>query len=245
MKKLIAMIGLMVVLGMAQSQLDFARQKIDKAYNRNNEKEMLEARALFERILTAGQDRWLVNYYIAYCDYRLYTFQMQKEDTRQAKVYIKDGLAQLKECLNENENFGEAYALMAAFYGGSISLNPISGMWNGPKSQKLMAEAMNYAGSSPRIFLLKAINQFYTPEKYGGGVKLAMESLEKSIHYFDEQEPDAIPAWGKTDAFTWMGIISSRQGDHEAAKKYYEKALLAEPENGWVSHVLLPQLEKQ
>lgn len=121
---------------LAQSQLDIAREKIDKAYNHNSEKEMLEARALFERLLTSETDKWLVNYYIAYCDYRLENYYIQKDNKKQAKRYIKDGISKLNDCLEENENFGEAYALMGSFYGAKISLNLISGMWNGPKSGK-------------------------------------------------------------------------------------------------------------
>jgi len=41
-----------------------------------------------------------------------------------------------------------------------------------------------------------------------------------------------------------MGIIETKKGNKEEAKKYFEKALMAEPENGWVEHVLLPELDK-
>jgi len=199
MKKLLVVIALMCSMIFAQSQLDIAREKINKAYNHNSEKEMLEARALFERLLSSEKDKWLVNYYIAYCDYRLQTFQMQKEDKKQVKAYIKDGIAKLNECLDENENFGEAYALMSNFYGAKISLNPMSGMWNGPKSGKFMAEAMNYSSSSPRVFLLDGIGKYFTPEKWGGGAVVAILSLEKSIELYQNQEADANPSWGKTD----------------------------------------------
>ena len=107
MKKLLVLITLMCTMMFAQTQLDVAREKINKVYNHNSVIEMLEARALFERLLSNENDKWLVNYYIAYCDYRLQTFQMQKEDEKQAKAYIKDGIAKLKECLEENGYFAE------------------------------------------------------------------------------------------------------------------------------------------
>jgi tetratricopeptide (TPR) repeat protein len=205
---------------------------------------MLAARAMYERLLTTEQEKWLVNYYLAYCDYRLYIYEMQMENSKEAKAYINDGIDKLNRVLEENENFGEAYALMASFYGGKISLFPLSGMWNGPKSGKFMAEAYNYSSSSPRVHLLDGISKFYTPEKWGGGIAAATLSIEKAIELYGEQEADAIPAWGKTDAYTWMGNIESKKGNKAAARKYYKKALAIEPENGWVKAVLLPELDK-
>ena len=169
MKKLLLSIVLMCTMLFAENQLDLARQKIDKAYNRNSKIEMLAARAMFERLLTTEQEKWLVNYYLAYCDYRLYIYEMQMENSKEAKAYINDGIDKLNRVLEENENFGEAYALMASFYGGKISLFPLSGMWNGPKSQKFMAEAYNYSSSSPRVHLLDGISKF-THQRNGAAV---------------------------------------------------------------------------
>lgn len=230
---------------MAENQMNVARIKINLAYQNNDQKEMLEARAIFERLLSIENDRWLTNYFIAYCDYRLYNLELNNDNKKAAKFYIKDGMEKLTECLDEMPDFGEAHALMSSYYGGKISLLPISGMWNGVKSQEYMGNAIKYSSDSPRVFLLDGIGKIFTPEKYGGGFVKAELSLNKAIELFEsEAGKNVIPSWGHAEVYIWLGIIESKKGDKMKAKEYYQKSLEIEPENGWVKHVLLPELHK-
>ena len=229
---------------MAENQMDIARSKINHAYNINNKVEMLEARAIFERLLDVEKNKWIVNYFIAYCDYRLYTFEMNADNKKEAKNYINDGIKQLTKSIEKNPEFGEDYALMSSFYGGKIALFPISGMWNGPKSGKFMANAYKYGSDSPRIYLLDGISKYFTPEKWGGGIPQAELILNKAAKLYEmEDNRNIIPSWGNADVYTWLGIIETKKNNIIKAKEYFHKTLEIEPENSWVKNVLLPELE--
>ena len=51
--------------------------------------------------------------------------------------------------------------------------------------------------------------------------------------------------WGHDDAYVWAGRAAMKEKKYADAKAYYERALVANPANGWVRTQLLPQAEKQ
>lgn len=219
------------------------KEEIKSAYSLWDQQKMLEARAYFERVLAMGEQEWLLNYYIAYCDYRLSTYAVSENDEKAARDYINDGIDRLERSTEENPEFGEAFALMSSFYGYKISLSPWTGFIYGPRAGRLMETALSITPSNPRIHLIQGTSQYYTSPAFGGGIELAKVSFEKAIELFAEEEADYLmPDWGHSEAFAWLGLAELDLGDTTSAESSFLKALEIDPENNWVRYQLLPLL---
>ncbi|MFB0516562.1 MAG: hypothetical protein ACETWG_08155 [Candidatus Neomarinimicrobiota bacterium] len=219
------------------------KDKIEAAVSGWDQGRMLEARAYFERVLAMGEQEWLLNYYIAYCDYRLCNHAFSINDKKAAGRFVNDGLKRLKSSTMENPEFGDAFALMSSLYGFKISLRPWTGFFYGPKAGQLIATALALAPDNPRVYLIQGTSQYYTPAVFGGGKELAKASFEKATMLFAREDVYPImPAWGHCESYGWLGLTELDLGDSTSAKRHFDKALEIDPENSWVKDYLLPKL---
>jgi tetratricopeptide (TPR) repeat protein len=84
------------------------------------------------------------------------------------------------------------------------------------------------------------------PSFFGGGPEPALKEFRRAQSLFAPTASTAptTPNWGSDDAYLWAGRAQMKLGDYEGAKKSYEQALQANPNNGWVRTSLLPEAEK-
>jgi len=245
MKKTLIAIVLLTSLILGQDSEDYiiqGKQKIEAAYSAWDKAAMLEARAQFER----PEESWLTNYYIAYCDYRLISYEFGQNDKQSAKQFINDAILRLNRCLDAKPDCADAYALLASIYGNKIALNPWLGIWYGPKAGKLMEQAFATDPNNPRVHLLNGISTLYTPERWGGGTDAAEKSLKKAAEIFKAENISKIlPDWGHCETYAWLGMVALARQDTVQARQYYNEALVIDPDYGWVKYQLLPQIEKR
>ena len=115
----------------------------------------------------------------------------------------------------------------------------------GPKSSAAIDAALKAAPENPRVALQAGVGAFYTPKMFGGGLDKAEKELRRAEKLFAaESTNQAWPNWGRLDVLAWLGQVRAAQGDREGARRYYERALQAQPDYAWVRMVLLPALEK-
>ncbi|MCK4577484.1 MAG: hypothetical protein KAU50_01760 [Candidatus Marinimicrobia bacterium] len=220
------------------------KEKIASAVSSWDKDKMLSARAHFERVLALGEKEWLLNYYIAYCDYRLATYALSEEDKKSTMGFINDGLARLKRSIQQNSEFAESYALMSSLYGLKINLRPWAGFLYGPRSGRYLATALALGPSNPRVHYIQGMSSFHTPERFGGGKKKAKSVLEEAIMLFSSEDVSPLmPDWGYSEAYGWLGLCELDLGDTTSAKLHFDKALDIDPENNWVKYRLLPGLD--
>ena len=130
--------------------------------------------------------------------------------------------------------------------GQQIGSNPLKGMTLGPKSSGVMERALSRGAQNPRVWLMKGVGELFTPGMFGGGADKAEASLRKAIPLFDDDKPAApAPAWGKDEAWLWLGRALEERGKWDDARHAYEKALELEPRNQWVRMDLLPNLDRR
>ena len=100
-------------------------------------------------------------------------------------------------------------------------------------------------GSNPRFLLLKGIDLFHRPERFGGGAERAEAWFRSAAGFFDAQPADQPwPDWGRAEAHAWLGRTLARLGDEVGARENYEAALAIEPDFSWVREGLLPDLNR-
>jgi tetratricopeptide (TPR) repeat protein len=140
----------------------------------------------------------------------------------------------------------EAAALHGNILGELINLqkNAIwAGATLGPKSSRLLAQAIKAAPTSPRVLMFSGRSLLFTPKMFGGDPVEGAALLRRAVDRFATGGTDTPgPRWGHADALAWLGVAHRQSGDLAAARVAWEQALSIEPDYAWVKRVLLPSL---
>ena len=218
-------------------------------YNANvkfDQSEMLKARGMFERALASDEENYLAQYFLAYTDYDLAVYFMQKKEKEQFQKFSDSSMELLKELINEDGSDAEAVSLLGAIYGIQVAMNPGLGASLGSQNIALTSQAFGIAPGNPRVLLQKAISKFNSPEFVGGSKEEALKYLSQSVEAFENMaEKETEIDWGYLDALAWLGIAKSSLGDFESAITSYNKALEVEPDFAWIKYELLPKAKEK
>ena len=221
-----------------------AKRELAVAVNGKENAALVKARAEFESISSAEPDLAVLHYWIAVADWRLVP---RLSDTKaQAQRYCKDGIAHADQALKLDPKLAEALAVKAGLQGMWTQFDPQNMMTIGLEIEQSMGRALALAPQSPRVAFLDALNALHKPTFVGGGADKALPKFKKTLELFasDTTRDSTAADWGRDDAYLWTGRTAMQLGDYQAARGYYQKALEANPGNGWVRKVLLPEAEK-
>jgi hypothetical protein len=162
----------------------------------------------FERIGTAEKNKWQPFYYAAY-SYTVLAF-MSPDKTKIDWLADKaESFLQQAEAIEKNNS--EISVLFAMINSCRIMVDPVSRFQTkGKEVQALLAKATQENAGNPRIYLLQARVQLRTPEAFGGGKKIAKESVETAIEKFKTFTPEntIAPAWGEGQAISLLEQIN-------------------------------------
>ncbi len=171
------------------------KTNIDKLYTLNSSVELQAMANQFERIANAETDKWLPDYYAAYCFIRSTFFDNMEADAKHAQL---DKAQQLVDkIMKSHGNESEIFALQALLF--QIRITDMS---KGAKYSQKAAEAIAIAEKlnpeNPRVYYLRGSNTFHTPKFFGGGAEKAKPDLEKAALMFENQmQSDPLqPSWG-------------------------------------------------
>ena len=218
-----------------------------EASNSGDDEGLREAAALAERALTLHPQDALLHHYHGYALYRLAARHACDEDAEPGCVgrLLKRAEGSLQVSLGLGPR-AESHALLGSVYGIMIGENGSLGASLGPRIDDLQSRALSLDPENPRVWLLKGIGEFHTPEAYGGGVVPARKALERAALAFqDDAPPPPEPRWGAVDVHVWLGQVLQAAGEIDRAREEYEKALVLEPDQAWVRDQLLPSLEAE
>jgi tetratricopeptide (TPR) repeat protein len=221
-----------------------AVQALERAAYGTSIEAMIQARAELERLCKANPRSARLHYWMAYADWRVAPRLLEKKKSQAAR-FVKDGLEHARKAASLDPGLAEAVALESSLLGLSLQLDPSTMMSVGPEIEAHMQRALTMAPENPRVVLLDAIGTLHKPEFGGGGAARALPKFEKAQALFDARTEDdpLAPAWGRFEAYAWAGRSAAKLGDREAARGFYARALEIQPDNGWVKHVLLPELD--
>jgi len=222
---------------------DSARSVLATAVPEGDLARIRAARALLERALTAQpNDAWLLHY-SGYALYREAVLVMARDSG--AYKPLLERADELLERSAAASPIAETHALRASVLGMMIGSNPLRGMTLGPKSGAQMERALELGPRNPRVWLLRGIGAFNTPAMFGGGLDKAREYLDRSVELFREDAPESpAPSWGANEAHAWLGQSYAREGNKDAARAEYQRALAIAPNDNWVKYGLLPALDR-
>lgn len=242
--------GTILLHSSAQSDLhEFvtaAKETVERGSIEFDKSLLMQGHSMFERALAMEPDNLLLQYHVAYAEYRLMTYLLNREKDRFDPVADK-GVERLERILRRKPDWSEAQALLSAIHGLQIAKSWTRALSLGPKANSLAQQATGNDPGNPRAWLMHAAQKLNTPRMFGGSIDEALDAYEKAVDLFENKtDKDPLePTWGYADALVWLGITYERLDRDDEALAVFNKALEIEPEFGWVKYNLLPALEKK
>lgn len=231
-----------------------AKANLVTAMNKMDKSEIVKARNQFERILQLKKDEWLVNYYVALCDYMIGVSEMSagtpdEKVIENLKKYNESGLDIIDKVIQSKSDFADAYIL-------KIFLNFTRWTYEQEKMNDILDvhtqtdyKAAQYGEKNPRYLLVQGISAYWTPEAFGGGVNNAVEFLDKSDELFLTTKPENefYPEWGHDWAIGYkiLTLIKRNdEGDRDKAQQILNDGMQKYPDSGFLSYYVKSELEK-
>lgn len=217
---------------------------LNEGYNQGDVGKMKQSVTLFDRVAAASPSHSAYGHYYAAFAFTRVVNVMGHTDEDQALDYLDAAIQHLKQAIEKDAEFADAYALLASAYGRKMGMKPRLGMFLGPESSKLMKKAQSIEPDNPRTVFIQATSDLFTPETWGGSTEKAVAGFERAIELFEQETvTDPVrPSWGHSDAHAWLGYAHMQEGRYQDAKAEFENALALNPNYGWVTDVLMPEL---
>jgi len=180
----------------------------------------------------------LIIYWRSYLKFYESIFYLGINDKKKAGKVCSTAIDLLDELKNKN---AEDYALLALLQGFSFQFH--SGMkapFISKKVESNLKAAMAIDSMNLRVNYVVANNDFYTPEKYGGGKKVEQYALKAISLPAQKVKNEYLPSWGKEEAYETLIKHYIKKEQWDLAVRYYKEATGAYPNS-----YLLGQLASQ
>ncbi len=161
---------------------------------------------------------------------------------------LENCLERLEALLQQERDFAEGYILEAACAGALMGSAPQRGMELSMRAQRALQMAKELDPENPRGAFVEGLGIFFTPRNFGGGPAIALGRFEDAVRFFEKEEKETardprLIDWGRDEALMWYGIALSTQGRRDEALKALRKAAEINPEEQWITTVLIPRVE--
>ena len=218
-----------------------------EAYMQHSQDKMVEARSVLEKAISADRSNPLPLYYITLVDYKLLEMSMRGMPDSLFDKYFNRASSEADSLSVYKDFKADAKTISAAIIMMKLAINPMSGVTLAPKIYSLLDEAQSIDPDKPYSYVIRGMMAFNTPKMFGGSDQDALKDFNQALKLFEANKDKNIiePDWGYAETLAWLGRTLENLDNNDAAMFTYKKALTVEPDYGWVSHVLLPQLEKK
>lgn len=199
MKKLI-IITVALISGLLAKAQDQYTKGMEKAFQLWDNKKVVDASNLFERIAMAEPDNWLPHYYVAQINTIISFGEKDGEKLTQQLDKAKEFLDLAKAISPNNPEIlvQEAVINMAwiTFDGATYGMT-LSG-----KTTQLYQKAMELAPNNPRVIFSKAEWEMGTARYFGKDTTPYCQDVERAVELFAtfKSETPFYPKWGKERA---------------------------------------------
>lgn len=184
------------------------------------------------------KDKQLVLYEYEYIGYLL-----GKKQNETAAVYYPDAQKRIINILKK-ENSARFDAVMSAFIGYGVVLNPMKAPFVGHKTFEYAQKSIDAAPQLPWGYFQMGSLKYYAPAVLGG-------SKDISLKYFLEAKARFINIPNYRTYYQYPSLLRAiaqnyeALGNYQEAMKYYNEILSLYPDFAWVKNTLRPNLLKK
>ena len=196
MKTILTLLFVVIAGTALSSKYEEAMQaNIDKMNQLTSSVDLQNLATQFERIGNAEPDKWLPNYYAAYC--YVFSVAVENMDNDAKTVQLDKAQALIDKLIKNYSNESEIFTLQAFLFQLRIHDMMTGAKYSG-KAADAIATAEKLNPENPRVYYLRGSNTFHTPKFVGGGPEKAKPDLEKAATMFASQKPadPLMPTWG-------------------------------------------------
>lgn len=223
---------------------DTVQRTLDAAVMAGDPNAIRAAKGLAERALLAFPDDALLLHFQGTAIWREAQLRQGMGQEDEANVLFERAIAVLQRSAAAKP-MPETQAIIASSYGSLAGGGITAGMRFGPRATEAEQAARALGPQNPRVLLLSGISAYYKPAAFGGGKDKARAAVTQAITAFANERVQApLPAWGHAEAYAWLGRFEAAEGNRDAARRAYARALELAPQYTWVSRVLLPALDR-
>ena len=183
-------------------------------------------------------------YDILLAQYGLIGYYLGTDQENKAEALLEKADSYLGILSEERNYTAESKLFEAAFYGFRIGLRPRSGIRLGPRSNRLIDEALQIKPTYPRGHIEKGNLLYYAPGIFGGSKSKAIEHYEKAIELM-EQHMENNHRWLYLSTLVSLAEAHKETGDLGKGIAILEKALRFEPDFHWVKEEKLPEFRSR
>lgn len=172
-------------------------KNISMLYQAHNRDELVEIANTFDRIARKESGKWLPFYYAAYANVSVLFFSHDLSADEKS-TYLDQAQEELNAAFKLNDAESENHVLQALIYQMRITGQADARQYSSLADESLAkAELLN--PQNPRSYYLKALNLYYRPKEFGGGVEVAKPLFEKAAALFEKskEQDKLLPGWGE------------------------------------------------
>ena len=179
-------------------------------------------------LLSKENKQNLITYWRAYLQFYTSIFYFKNGNKKVAEKEIDKGIDWLKKMKHKNS---EDYALLALLQGFGIQFKGIKAIFIAGDIKENAKTAIALDSTNLRAYYVYASNDFYTPEKYGGG-KEAEKYLLKAISLpVQKIKNEYLPSWGKEESYEMLIKLYIKREKWDLAKRYFQEGIKEYPES--------------
>ena len=165
----------------------------------------------------------MIIYWYSYACYYHAIYFMTENDNKKSEQILSKGIQKMKEITSKNSEHLALLALLESFSAQFASL--IEAPFISNRVRQNAEKALQLDSLNLRAYFVLGSNDFYTPEKYGGGKK-AEAYLKKAISIKEQHVANPIlPTWGKSTAYELLIRHYMRHKQYADAERYCREAV--------------------
>ena len=163
----------------------------------------------------------IVQYWMAFLQFYNAIYYSENGDKTNSENSIEKGVEIMNNMRNKNS---EDYTLLSYLQAFSLQFKGMKAAFYVSKVNENIETALAIDSSNLRANFVYASNDFYTPEKYGGGSKVEYY-LKKCISLpIQSIESDILPSWGKEESYEMLIKFYLNKKDYSSAKFWFSNA---------------------
>ncbi|MGC8866064.1 MAG: hypothetical protein ACP5O2_10135 [Bacteroidales bacterium] len=240
MRPFLIVLFLLTLIKLPAQSPDQLRSQLRASYaaGRMNEWEGL-IRQLEKGYETSRNILWLEE--LAWAEYGYTAYLLHARQEKKAEQYLKSALAHAELLLELRPGSGGYLALKSSLTAFRISLRPLSAPFLGPRSARLMDEAMAADATDPRVLTEKGLARFYAPSWAGGNPEEAVKLFRTAASRVPTSNEFLRKSWYYLHLMVSLGQSLQKTNRNAEAVTLYQNLLKEEPSFEWVKNELLPQ----
>jgi hypothetical protein len=220
-----------ILLSFQKDTITSIQKKIDHLFSESiafsNTKRLEE----YKNELSSNKENYSKNrvrYWQAYLQYKKAVFHLVEKNVSASEKSCDAGIDLLRSI---KEKSTEDYALIALLESFSIQFKGAKVLIIAPRLKKNARRALALDSLNLRAYYVLGNNDYFTPQKYGGGKKVEFY-LKKALAISPKKEEDTVsPTWGREESYVLLAQYYFKNDALERAEKTIKEGLSFFPKN--------------